>query len=80
MTVREGPWRYRVRLGPPIEVDRSLPRREATEQAVREFGRLLEAAMVAHPSDWNGWWRLRIRGASAVRESAESEGPPPGER
>jgi len=57
---REGRWRYRVRLGPPIALDRSLPRREATEAAVREFGRRLEAAVAEHPADYNGWWLLRF--------------------
>ncbi len=60
-TFREGPLRYRVQLGPPIEVDQSLPRREATELAVLEFGRRMEAAIAEHPSDWTGWWRLGYR-------------------
>jgi lauroyl/myristoyl acyltransferase len=60
VTFREGPLQYRLQLGPPIEVDQSLPRREATEQAVLEFGRRIEQAVAAHPSDWLGWWRLHL--------------------
>jgi len=60
-SIREGRWRYRLRLGPPIEVDRSLPRRKATELAVAEFGHRLEAAISEHPGDYNGWWRLFVR-------------------
>ena len=60
-TFREGRWNYRVRLGPPIEVDRSIPRRPAIEEPTRKFGRMLEDAVAEHPGDYNGWWLLRYR-------------------
>lgn len=69
VSFREGPMRYRVQLGPPIEVDRSLPRREATRLAVMEFGRRMEAAIGDHPADWGGWWRLAFKVDAAATEA-----------
>ena len=73
MTTREGRWRYRVSLGPPIEVDRTLSRRQASEQATAAFGQLLEQAVAAHPGDYNGWWALMNR---RIEEEAEETGAP----
>jgi len=70
-TVRDGRWRYRLKLGPPIDVDRSLRRREATDLALAEFGRRMEAVLVEHPGDWNGWWRLHVPSEAEDASAAE---------
>jgi lauroyl/myristoyl acyltransferase len=57
-TSREGPWRYRIRLGAPIEVDRSVPRRTALDHPTRAYARFIEEAVIAHPGDYNAWWSL----------------------
>jgi lauroyl/myristoyl acyltransferase len=75
-TFRDGRERYRVRLGPPIEVDRSRPRGEAAEDATREFARRLEAAVLEHPGDYRGWWTLQYppEGQQPVVEAPSEEG------
>lgn len=70
-TFREGRWKYRVRLGPPIEVDRSLPRRAATEQATLKFGEMLEDAVAESPGDYNGWWLMHFRAGTAATSTGD---------
>lgn len=74
-TSREGPWRYRISLGPPIEVDRSLPRRAALDGPTRAYARFIEEAVIAHPGDYNGWWSLMFSASDIEVEEDVSEGP-----
>ncbi|MQA00010.1 MAG: hypothetical protein GEU80_11890 [Dehalococcoidia bacterium] len=55
--LRDGPMRYRLVIDAPVEVDRSMPRKEAMACAVDEFARRLEARAREHPADWMGWYR-----------------------
>jgi len=52
---REGPFRYRVVVEPPIDADRSLDRKRFAEAAVREFAARLSRRLAEHPADWEGW-------------------------
>ncbi len=72
-TSREGPWRYRIRLGAPIEVDRSLPRRAALDGPTRAFARFIEDAVIENPGDYNGWWSLMFSAADIEAEEDAEE-------
>ena len=52
---REGPFAYCVDIGEEIPVDRSVPRKAFAEHAIRSFAQRLETAVLAKPSDWQGW-------------------------
>jgi KDO2-lipid IV(A) lauroyltransferase len=54
--VRDGPFRFRAVIDPPIDVDRERPRRDAAAAAVQEFAARLEERIRAHPSEWMGWY------------------------
>lgn len=53
--VRVGPFRYRIVIDEAIPVDRARPRRQFAEQAAQEYARRLEARILQHPADWQGW-------------------------
>lgn len=53
--IAEGPGRYRVVVAEPIEVDRSVDRRQSVRRAVFEFSRRMQAAIAQHPASWGGW-------------------------
>ncbi len=52
---REAPFEYRVEIHPEIPLERSLPRKDFAEKAVREFARRLEENIIRYPWDWQGW-------------------------
>jgi lauroyl/myristoyl acyltransferase len=53
--IRVGPFRYRIVVDQAIPVDRAKPRREFAELAAQEYARRLEARILQHPADWQGW-------------------------
>lgn len=53
--LRVGPLRYRLVIDEPIPVDNGLSRRAFATLAAEEFARRLEARVLAHPADWQGW-------------------------
>ena len=53
--IRVGPFRYRIVIDEAIPVDRIQPRRLFAEQAAQEYARRLEARILQHPADWQGW-------------------------
>jgi lauroyl/myristoyl acyltransferase len=53
--VRVGPFRYRIIVDSAIPVDRGMPRRQFAEHAAAEYSRRLEARILQHPADWQGW-------------------------
>lgn len=53
--VREGRFRYRVVIDEPIEVDRSLERKEFARGAIEDFSGRLERTITEYPADWMGW-------------------------
>lgn len=52
---RTAPLRYRVVIDEPLDVDRSIGRKQFAERAVGEFARRLEAVIRERPEDWQGW-------------------------
>ena len=69
-TVRVEPFRYRVVIEKPIEIDRSVGRRQFVDQSVGEFTRRLEEQIRRHPADWQGWPRLALAATSPRAVSA----------
>jgi lauroyl/myristoyl acyltransferase len=55
LPIRVGPFRYRIVVDEAIPVDRATPRRQFAEQAAKEYARRLEARILKHPADWQGW-------------------------
>ena len=53
--IRVGPFRYRILVDEPIPVDLAKSRRKFAEQAAQEYARRLEARILQHPADWQGW-------------------------
>ena len=53
--LRLGPFHYRIVIDEAIPVDRKIPRRKFAEVAARQFLRRLEARILQHPADWQGW-------------------------
>jgi lauroyl/myristoyl acyltransferase len=53
--IRVGPFRYRIVIDEAIPVDQAMPRRKFAEQAAQEYARRLEARILQHPADWQGW-------------------------
>lgn len=53
--IRVGPFRYRIVVDEAIPVDRAQPRRQFAEHAAQEYARRLEARILQHPADWQGW-------------------------
>jgi len=53
--IRIGPFRYRIVVDEAIAVDRGKPRRQFAEHAAQEYARRLEARILQHPADWQGW-------------------------
>ncbi len=53
--IRVGPFRYRIVVDEAIPVDRTKPRRKFAEQAAQQYARRLEARVLRHPADWQGW-------------------------
>lgn len=53
--VSESACDYRVLIDKPIEVDRTLPRKEFARQAVEEFAQRLQVAIANHPASWTNW-------------------------
>jgi lauroyl/myristoyl acyltransferase len=49
---------YTVQVDAPIEIDRSLPRREASRAALVEYVRRLEPHVLMCPEQWQGWSHL----------------------
>ena len=56
--VRDGPFRYRTVIHPPVEVDRELDGSSYIRQAVDGFAALLERCILESPSDWDLWATL----------------------
>lgn len=54
--MRVGPFRYRIVIDEAIPVDRDVPRRKFAELAAQEYLRRLEARILQHPADWQGWF------------------------
>ncbi len=54
-TIRLNAFHYRVIIEDPIDLERSLGRRQFVEQAVGEFARRLEEHVTQHPANWQGW-------------------------
>lgn len=48
---------FTVFVEPPLTVDRSIDRREASVAAIREYAGRLEPYVLAHPGQWMGWFR-----------------------
>jgi lauroyl/myristoyl acyltransferase len=46
---------YGIRVDPPIDVDRTVPRKTAVRRAVSIFAERLQERVEAHPEDWIGW-------------------------
>ena len=53
--IRVGPFRYRIVIDEAIPIDLAKPRREFAVQAAQEYARRLEARVLQHPADWQGW-------------------------
>lgn len=53
--IRVGPFRYRILVDEAIPTDLAMPRRKFAEQAAQEYARRLEARILQHPADWQGW-------------------------
>jgi lauroyl/myristoyl acyltransferase len=53
--VRDGPFRYRVVIHPPVEVDRDLDGDSYIRQAVDGFAALLERCALESPTNWDIW-------------------------
>jgi lauroyl/myristoyl acyltransferase len=53
--IRVGPFRYRIVIDEAIPTDLATPRRKFAEQAAQEYARRLEARILQHPADWQGW-------------------------
>jgi lauroyl/myristoyl acyltransferase len=53
--VRDGPFRYRTIIHPPVEVDRELDGSSYIREAVDHFAALLERCVLESPSDWDFW-------------------------
>jgi lauroyl/myristoyl acyltransferase len=53
--IRVGPFRYRIVIDEAIPVNRAMPRRKFAEFAAQQYTRRLEARIVQHPADWQGW-------------------------
>ena len=49
---------YRVRIEPPLVIDREKDRGEAIDEALAAFGRLVERFVLEHPDQWYGWTHL----------------------
>jgi lauroyl/myristoyl acyltransferase len=62
---RLGRLHYQVVIEPPLDLDRSLPRREYVRGAVAQLARRLESHVIAHPADWQGW-----RSAASIEPAA----------
>jgi lauroyl/myristoyl acyltransferase len=54
--LRESAFRHRVVIEEELPIDRGVPRRKFAEQAVRQFGRRLEACVLRHPAEWHSWF------------------------
>lgn len=50
--VRDGPFRYRAVIHPPIEVGRDLDKKQFIRKAVDQFAELIERSALASPSSW----------------------------
>lgn len=53
--IRVGPFRYRIFVDEAIPVDQAAARREFAEFAAQQFISRLEARILQHPADWQGW-------------------------
>ena len=53
--IRIGPFRYRIVIDEAIPTELATPRRKFAEQAAQEYARRLEARILEHPADWQGW-------------------------
>ena len=53
--ISESSCSYRVVVDKPIDVDRNLQRKEFAREAIEEFSRRLQAAIVNHPASWRNW-------------------------
>ena len=49
---------FTVFVEPPLDIDRSLGRREASAAALRQYVGLLERYVLAYPGQWLGWFHL----------------------
>jgi len=50
--IREGSFRYRAVIGPPITVSPDQPRKQAIRDAIAQFAELIERTALAFPSSW----------------------------
>jgi lauroyl/myristoyl acyltransferase len=50
--VRDGPFRYRAVIHPPVDVDRGLDKKQFVRKAVDQFAELIEASALESPSSW----------------------------
>ena len=48
---------FKVFVEPPIEIDRSLDRAQATAGAVQQYARSLDGYVLAYPGQWLGWFK-----------------------
>jgi lauroyl/myristoyl acyltransferase len=53
--IRVGPFRYRIVIDEAIPTDLAKPRREFAELAAQEYAHRLQARILQHPADWQGW-------------------------
>lgn len=51
---------FEVIIEPPIELDRSLPRQEASVAAAERFGARLRDEVSARPEQWNNWHFVEV--------------------
>jgi lauroyl/myristoyl acyltransferase len=73
--VRQATGDYRIVIEEPIEVDRTLDRKEAVRRAVEEFSERMQDAIARHPGSWSNWGRFLGSGSRALEVSPEE---PPG--
>jgi len=60
-TAREGTGRYKVVIDEPIEVDRSLKRKDFLREATDEYAARMEKALLRYPGSWGKWGRFWSR-------------------
>jgi hypothetical protein len=70
--IRTGKFKYRVVVDEPIQVDRSLPRKEFLKKAVEEFARRMERLVECYPADWQDWveWKQSQDLSTMIQESS----------
>jgi lauroyl/myristoyl acyltransferase len=49
---------YRIRIEPPLPINREKDRAEAIDEALAAFGRRIERFVLEYPDQWYGWTQL----------------------